>query len=438
MPPSLPPTAAGPGAIHPLLEPLGFEREVTVTSDQVHAAEVQGKLPAPTSKPSKTTLTEVDEVHGVQHVSPAEILLELAEVSTPAVLTQGMRNLSLRWAWLHYCWAFEDVPRPPPTKKMLLSSAARRLAQHRKQVASDDLGVGFGLVLARRALETRFSPAITKAFDAEEIIKANALAAWGIDHTGPLLPDYFIQVSSLAGGKPWSSIWVLECKGTQGTGHLDQIRKGVTQTATITHASTGSPAPAIVSATAFSASRTRVRLVDPPGDRDDPWAGTETAESDAGVRRTNKKPVVDRLEVFRHELAQLDLSATLAFAGLYARAAEFAPERLRREAPARDGMVDAQLTPAGRADSASGVQAELPLIGGRTIRATCAVDNRVLDAARKGSVRDIRVARGLVAKDLSGREDAMSARRRSLVEFDASGLLRVTARTGLVIEIAVN
>jgi hypothetical protein len=352
-----------------------------------------------------------------------------------------MRDLSLRWAWIHYCWAFDDVPSPPPTKKMRLSSAARKLAQHRKQVASDDLGVGFGLTLARRALEARFAPAITKAFDAEEIIAANTLAAWGINHAGPLMPDYFIQVSSLAGGMPWSSIWVLECKGTQGTGHLDQIRKGVTQTATITHASTGSPAPAIVSATAFSKSRTRVRLVDPPGDRDDPWAGTETVDSDedAGVRRTNKKQLVDdRLDVFRHELTQLDLSATLAFAGLYARAAELVPERLRRETPARDGMVDAQLIPAGRAGSASGIRAELPLIGGRTIRATCAVDNRVLDAAREGSVRDLQVARGLAAKELSEREETWLAHRHSLVEVEPPGLLRVATRTGLILELAVS
>src|ERR1017187_1440296 len=244
MPPPLPPITAGPGAIDPLLAPLHFDRAVKVTSDQAHATAVQNKLPASVpGKPSKDTLTEVDEVDGVQHISPAEILLELAKASTPALLPPGMRDLSLRWAWLHYCWAFEAVVPPPPIGKMRLSSAARDLAQHRKQVASDDLGVGFGLVLARRALEARFAPAITTAFDVEAIVKTpGVLSTWGIQHTGPLLPDYFIRVSSLAGGTPWSSVWVLECKGTQGTGHLKQIRKVLRQTATITDVSKGSAA----------------------------------------------------------------------------------------------------------------------------------------------------------------------------------------------------
>jgi hypothetical protein len=430
MPPPLPPIAAGPGAIDPLLAPLRFDRAVRVTSDQTHAAAVQSKLPASVAgKPAKGTLTGVDEVHGVQHVSPAEILLELAKVSTPALLPPGMRDLSLRWAWLHYCWAFENAAPPPPTKKMRLSSAARDLAQHRKQVASDDLGVGFGLALARRALEARFAPAITTAFDAEAILAtSSALSTWGIQHTGPLRPDYFIQVSSLAGGTPWSSVWVLECKGTQGTRHLQQIRKGVTQTATITHISTGISAPAIISATAFGKSQTLVRLVDPPGDRSDPWAGTDVPR---GKRRG-----VDRLDLFRHDLARLDLSATLAFAGLYARAAELLPERLRRGTRERAGLADAPLTQAGRNNSASGIRAELPLIGGRTLRATCAVDRRVLDAANKGSVSDLHAARELVAKELSAREQTESARH-SLVEMASPDLLRVTARTGLVLEIAV-
>jgi hypothetical protein len=97
---------------------------------------------------------------------------------------------------------------------MLLSSAARDLAQHRKQVASDDLGVGFGLILARRELEARFAPAITAVFDAEAIIDTpSALNTWGIQHTGALRPDYFIQVSSPPSDKRrWNSVWVLECR----------------------------------------------------------------------------------------------------------------------------------------------------------------------------------------------------------------------------------
>jgi hypothetical protein len=101
-------------------------------------------------------------------------------------------------------------------------------------------------------------------------------------------------------------------------------------------------------------------------------------------------------------------------------------------------MVDAQLIPAGRAGSASGIRAELPLIGGRTIRATCAVDNRVLDAAREGSVRDLQVARGLAAKELSEREETWLAHRHSLVEVEPPGLLRVATRTGLILELAVS
>jgi hypothetical protein len=425
-----------------LLAPLQLDRAVKVTSDQAHATDVQSKLPASVpGKPSKGTLTGVPEVDGWQHISPAEVLLELAMASTPALLPPGMRDLSLRWAWLHYCWAFDAVAPPPPIEKMLLSSAARDLAQHRKQVASDDLGVGFGLILARRALEARFAPAITAVFDAEAIIETpGALSAWGIQHTGPLRPDYFIQVSNPPGDKRRrSSVWVIECKGTQGTGHLQQIRKGVTQTATITDISTGKNPPAIISATAFSKSQTRIRLVDPPGDNDDPWAGTEANDSQdsANVRREMRQEVAG-LNVFRHDLARLDLSTTLAFAGLYSRAAELLPDRLRRETRERDGLADAPAIQAGRDGRASGVRAELPLIGGRTLRATCAVDRRVLDAANKGSVSDVHAAREQVTEELAARTQTELGERQSMVEMASPDLLRVTARTGLVLELTVS
>lgn len=435
MPPPPPRIVTKLRNIDPLLLPLALDREVEVTSDDAHAKDVEDSLGA--STPGKRRpLTGVKEVHGYELISPAELLLELAEVTTPTLLPRRMHDLSLRWAWIHYCWAFDKVSRPPPAiEKMRLSAAARKLAPHRKQVASDDLGVGFGLTLARRALEKRYKPATTEVVDAEELIAAagHILSAWGITHTGRMVPDYFIKVSEPVGGKSPLPIWILECKGTQGTGHLKQIRKGVTQVGTIKHHPSGVPPPGIISATVFRETSTRVRIVDPPGDEDDPWASTKTS---------------DRIDVFRRDLSQLDLCATLAFAGLYARAAELLPERLRSEpteqqrseTPSQEGLVDAPLIRAGRGNSASGVRAELPLLGGRTLRATCAVDNRMLNAAERGSVNDLQVARGLVAKEVSeqlSEGEGTESKRRSLVEVVSPHLLRVTARTGLLLEIAV-
>src|SRR6202035_4562949 len=133
-------------------------------------------------------------------------------------------------------------------------------------------------------------------------------------------------------------------------------------------------------------------------------------------------------QAFRHDLARLDLRAHLAYRGLYARAAELLPDRLRRETHERNDLADAPAIQAGRDGSASGIRAELALIGGRTLRATCAVDRRVLNAADKGSVSDVHAAR----------EQAEPGGRHSLVEMASPNLLRVTARTGFVLQLAVN
>ena len=62
------------------------------------------------------------------------------------------------------------------------------------------------------------------------------------------------------------------------------------------------------------------------------------------------------------------------------------------------------------------------------------VDN----AANKGSVSDIHAARELVTKELAARTPTELGGRNSLVEMASPGLLRVTARTGHVLELTVD
>ncbi len=395
---------------------------------------------------AKSGLSEVDWVDGWRHVVPAQMLLELAEASTPPLIPSGLRDLSLRWAWLRYCWAFEPPTGPNPTLK--LSQAAWRLAQHHKQVSADQLGVGFALDMTRRALEIRYK-AWTKVHDADVVIDGGGLSAWGFSHGTDLRPDYFIEVFTVPpprAAMPYTKIFLLECKGTHSGIHMRQLRKGLHQVMSVLDVN-GKPLPSVVASTGFTKTRTTLRLIDPDDDAEGFVA--MSADRDARARFTSHEGggvIIQGAPELRRELAQLDQAQTLALAGLYSEAHRALPSRLRERdiAPARDELFDQ--TPVARVAfgrPATGTELVLPLVGGRELRVACVVDNEVLTAARTQGPVDMRRARQRFSdvieasnSETPGEADGM-ARRGSWLESDGPERLRVVSRDGSIIDLSV-
>jgi len=428
--------------LDPLLLPLAAPQRVLGVSNR----ELREKLEKNIPEGAKAKLAEVGWVNGWQQVVPAQLLLELAEASTPPLIPSGMRDVSLRWAWLRYCWAFEPPNGPRP--RLRLSQAAWRLAQHHKQVSADQLGVGFALDMTRRALKIRYN-AWTKVHDADVVIDGGGLSAWGFGHGTELRPGYFIEVFAVPPpqvGMPYSKVYLLECKGTHSGIHMSQLRKGLRQVMSVVD-DEKEPLPSIVSSTGFTKTLTTLRIIDPDDDADGFVA--MSADRDARARFTPHEGggiVIDGAAELRRELAQLDQAQTLAFAGLYAQAHEALPPRLRERGPmpVSDEPSDWTLvTRAAFGRRAAGTEFVLPLVSGRQLRAACAVDNEILAAALGPSALDMRRARQrfsdaieTIVSDASRDADAVT-HSGSWLESDSPENLRVVSRDGFIIDLSL-
>jgi hypothetical protein len=428
-------------ALDPLLLPLAAPQRVLVISNK----KLREKLEKNVALGAKSNLSELGWVDGWQHVVPAQLLLELAEASTPPLIPPGLRDISLRWAWLRYCWAFEPPTGPKP--KLRLSQAAWRLAQHHKQVSADQLGVGFALDMTRRALEIRYN-AWTKVHDADVVIDGGGLSAWGFSQGADLRPDYFIEVFIVPppqAAKPYTKIYLLECKGTHSGIHMSQLRKGLRQVMSVVDHD-GKSLPSVVSSAGFTEMLTTLRIIDPDDDADGYVA--MSADRDARAQFTPREGggvVIHGAAELRRELAQLDQAQTLAFAGLYAQAHDALPPRLRERdvAPIRDELSDQ--TPVARAAfgrPAAGTEFVLPLVDGRQLRAACVVDDEILTAARGQSPVEMRRARQRFSDAVeTSRSDAPRdsddvTRRGSWLESDGPEHLRVVSRDGSIIDLS--
>jgi hypothetical protein len=428
----LPPIAAGPGALHPLLAPLGELRRVRVDSDLAFVKVLEAKKSLAVH--AKGKLTPIPEVHGSQTLTPSEILLELAAASTPT-LGPTLQDLSLRWAWLRYCWAFASVPSPgSPVPDLVLSPATMTMGQHQKVISSEQLGVGVGLYLARRALEKRHNSTYTVVIDADEAIDNGGLGGLGLYQSAPSRPDYFVKVGSLLG--PWSMLYVLECKGTHKDSNLAQIRKGMNQVRSVRKTGKGSQfPPGIISAARLSDKRIDIRMVDPPAKEDSVWAGDEPEES---PRTTIHRDGDGNIEIsdpvaFRVELSGLDRAGLLAFAGRYDTAARAVPERLRKDdarAQAATGTFPQRSIEFGSARKALGISATIPLDASTQLIATCAVDSAALTAAEDPDPASLRDARRELSESLAGDSG-------SHIDVAEESALRVVSTRGHVLELRV-
>jgi hypothetical protein len=170
---------------------------------------------------AKTLSPAIGLQHGVS-LRPFEVLHELAYVTRPRYL-DDLRDLYAHWGLLRYLGFFEltDPGRSSsePLSRLKLSPSGRSIVGTKRRVASEELGIAFGAILARRWFEqTGAAGTSISIVDIDDALDHGYIFAGGarlaVRRSRSRRPDYLLVSRDPAAPSRYR-IRVLECKGTR-------------------------------------------------------------------------------------------------------------------------------------------------------------------------------------------------------------------------------
>lgn len=183
------------------------------------------------SATSKTLSPAVGLDRGVM-LRPVEALHELAYV-TGSRYQADLYDYYLQWALLRYLGFFDHIAKRKRPRKLGLSQAGKRTRGNQRRVASEELGIGFGALLARRWFTMTTGSVPVRIIDVDVALDDGFTLAAGsrlpIKRRDRQRPDYIMIADNPT--TPGSYyIRVLECKGTCIPGvAIGQMAKAVGQ-----------------------------------------------------------------------------------------------------------------------------------------------------------------------------------------------------------------
>jgi hypothetical protein len=157
-------------------------------------------------------------------VRSGDILRELGKASSPPHLRRGAFNATSQWAWIRYRWAFEK----DQYGGLAVTSEALRLRYHHSTVFSEQVGIAFGLDVARKILRRSHVGAMVTFHDVDFVMEGVALQQVHVT-TGSKRPDYIARVEELGGKVVY---YAIECKGRRNYNPRDmavQLATGASQ-----------------------------------------------------------------------------------------------------------------------------------------------------------------------------------------------------------------
>lgn len=216
------------------IQVLNRPARVVGVSDQLLVADVTRRqrelVQANTGLPSKATVTEAMGLHGDIHVRPVEALLELAR-GTALSGDPEVASVSRWWSAIRHLGTFA---RDPLTGSLRLDGAALQfIGPNQRRVLSEELGIGFGIVAAKRWCRAR-NPAVgpITAIDVDTALNNGSVR--GLERNGRRQPDYLLRYLDTA--NPSVTIFeLLETKGTVSRANArEQLGRALTQLAGLT------------------------------------------------------------------------------------------------------------------------------------------------------------------------------------------------------------
>lgn len=182
--------------------------------------------------PSAVPLVPVPSLHGGAQVRIADVLLRLTQATRPKYQAD-VYDVHAHWGLLRYLGVFESCW-SPSGDRLHLSDAGRRVVGNQRRVLSEELGIGFAVLLAEswsRSLSG--SPGTPRVVDIDVALEDETINVGGLVKTvqqvGSRRPDY-IMLADDSTRRGRFRVSVLESKGTKSKpNRLHQLARAGSQ-----------------------------------------------------------------------------------------------------------------------------------------------------------------------------------------------------------------
>lgn len=173
---------------------------------------------------------------GLEHgctLRPLQALHQLAYTTRPRY-QDDLFDMYAHWALMRYLGLFDLTYSNKPLPELTLSDAGRRIVGNQRRVTSEEMGVGFGALLATKWFNRTLGsgvPITTIDIDAalDDRYVFTAGTKYPVRALGNRRPDY-ILVANDPGSRRRYLLRMLECKGTKNPGYsIHQLASAVEQ-----------------------------------------------------------------------------------------------------------------------------------------------------------------------------------------------------------------
>jgi hypothetical protein len=221
--------------------------------------------------PPAKALLPVWALHGSQQVRPIEALHQLTRVTGPRY-SSDIYDYYMQWGLLRYLGLFDADWHSSGGRRLRLSDAGGRIAGNQRRVTSEEIGIGFGAVLAQRWFESDYGRgSVVATIDIDSALRDTFIYAGGYFQPVRLhaaqRPDYII-VGLRPGTSGRCAVRVLECKGTRSPSYaIRQLTGAVKQLEGVTIS--GRIPRGLAVSTVSANTEVSYVAVDPEGDEDE-------------------------------------------------------------------------------------------------------------------------------------------------------------------------
>lgn len=415
------------------IQALNRPARIVGVSDPALAADVarrQRDLVATTGLPAKTSVSAAVGLHGDMDVRPVEALLELAR-GTALNDDPEIAAVSRWWSTIRHLGTFA---REPLTGSLRLDSAALQfIGPNQRRVLSEELGIGFGIVAAKRWCRAR-NPAVgpITAVDVDTALTNGSVP--NLRRNGRRQPDYLLRYPDAA--NPAVTVFeLLETKGTVSSSTArDQLGRAATQLAGLTvggQAMTGVAVSTVSTHTGF------LLLAVDPEQAPTRWSSSE--EKLEYWRRSEGRPRVDvpKLDVDADELfasaTNVDNAALAEYGGQHDAAVSWLP-RIGPRALGRGNGTAVRATAAG---GFVGTELTTDIGGtGQRLRIFQGVERNIADALRGLDASAVAEAQRAFAQ--IERDDPMGVRAGGFNQVTDEGLVAAILSDGSMLELSIS
>jgi hypothetical protein len=267
---------------------------------------------------------------------PVEALHELAYITRPRY-QDDVYDAYMQWGQLRYLGYFDHIPQAGTIPALGISAAGQRIAGNQRRVTSEDLGIGFGALLARKwftaSADSRVSVRIV---DVDVALDDRVVYAGGVPlavkKTRYNRPDYILIADDPANPGRYR-IRILECKGScHSSTAMTQMAQGIRQLGGLT---IGGRVPAGLVTGIMANTKISYAAIDPDDDEGEPSfrVNSQTMERASGFLLRELRNVPG--PIMASASLRASWSALADFGGNRDALTRWAPAAMRRRAADR-------------------------------------------------------------------------------------------------------